>query len=146
MPAWSRFIPRILCACFRSNESLQREEQITQPHFNTFEEFWPYYLAEHSKPETRAIHAVGTATGVACAVACIAKGKWRLLPLALLPGYGAAWASHFFIEKNRPATFAYPLWSFMADYKMIAMMIQGTLDAEINRVKQERILGITTNR
>src|SRR5437588_7977351 len=98
------------------------------PTFNRFDEFWPYYLAEHAKPETRAIHAVGTATSIACLLACIAKGKWQLLPLTLVPGYGAAWAAHFFIEKNKPATFDYPLWSFLADYKMIGMMLAGTLD------------------
>ena len=81
-----------------------------------------------------AIHAVGTATSVACLLACVAKRKWHLLPLSLVPGYGAAWAAHFLIEKNKPATFDYPLWSFMADYKMVAMMIQGTLDDEIKRL------------
>ena len=100
---------------------------MAQREFNSFEEFWPYYLAEHSKPGTRALHAIGTAAAVACALACIARGKWRLLPLALIPGYGAAWAAHFFIEKNKPATFDYPLWSFLADYKMIGIMIAGKM-------------------
>src|SRR5262245_17301146 len=100
------------------------------PQFTSFDEFWPYYLAEHSKPETRALHAIGTTASLACALAAVSKGKWRLIPLSLIPGYGAAWLAHFLIEKNKPATFDYPLWSFMADYKMIAMMIAGTLDAE----------------
>jgi len=103
--------------------------------FKSFDEFWPYYLAEHSKPETRAIHAIGTTASVACAISLIAKGKWKLVPLSLIPGYGAAWLAHFLVEKNKPATFDYPLWSFMADYKMIGMMAAGTLDAEIERCK-----------
>ncbi len=111
---------------------------MTKQTFNSFDEFWPYYLAEHSKPETRMIHAVGTATSVACMLSCIARRKWHLLPLGLVPGYGAAWAAHFFIEKNRPATFDYPLWSFLADYKMIAMMLAGTLDDEIARLKLDQ--------
>jgi hypothetical protein len=105
--------------------------------FQSFEEFWPFYLAEHSKPETRTLHAIGTMAGMACLLGLIASRKWKLLPLALVPGYGAAWLSHFLVEKNRPATFDYPLWSFMGDYKMLGMMMAGTLDAEIDRIKNE---------
>jgi hypothetical protein len=108
---------------------------MTQKQFKSFEEFWPHYVAEHSKPATRALHAAGTTVAVTCALALIAERKWRLLPLALIPGYGAAWFAHFFIEKNRPATFDYPLWSFIADYKMVGMMIAGKMDEEVERVK-----------
>jgi len=107
---------------------------MSQPRFQSFEEFWPYYLAEHSRPETRAIHAIGTTAGVACAAALIAKRKWKLLPLAFVPAYGAAWLAHFLVEKNKPATFDYPLWSLMGDYKMIGMMLAGTLDEELERL------------
>lgn len=107
---------------------------MSEQRFNSFAEFWPYYLAEHSKPETRAIHAIGTTASVACIAALIAKRKWKLLPLAFIPGYGAAWLSHFLVEKNRPATFDYPLWSFISDYKMIGMMIAGKMDREVERV------------
>jgi hypothetical protein len=113
------------------------KENAPLEEYQSFEEFWPYYLSEHSKPETRALHAAGTTVGTACALALIAMGKWRWLPLALVPGYGAAWLSHFLIEKNRPATFQYPLWSFMGDYKMLALMIAGKLDEEIERRSYE---------
>jgi hypothetical protein len=111
---------------------------MSDKQFQSFEEFWPHYVAEHSHPRTRALHAAGTATSIVCALAFIARRKWKLLPLALLPGYGAAWLAHFFIEKNKPATFDYPLWSFVGDYKMIAMMIAGTMDAEVERGLAER--------
>ena len=103
----------------------------------SFEEFWPHYVAEHSQPATRTLHAIGTTVGLACAVAFIARKKWKLLPLAFIPGYGAAWASHFLIEKNRPATFEHPLWSFMGDYKMIGLMLTGRMDEEIARLRLE---------
>ncbi len=106
--------------------------------FTSFEEFWPYYLAEHSQPATRAVHAIGTIASVACALRLVAKGKWKLLPLALVPGYGAAWLAHFFIERNKPATFEYPLWSFVGDYKMIGLMLQGKMNAEIERTTSEQ--------
>jgi hypothetical protein len=104
-----------------------------QEEFESFKEFWPHYVAEHSKPATRALHLAGTSLALGCAAALLAKGKWKLLPLALVPGYGAAWVGHFFIERNRPATFKYPLWSFMADYKMIAFMLAGRMEAEVER-------------
>ena len=107
---------------------------MSQHRFNSFEAFWPYYVAEHSQSATRALHALGTTASVACALTLIAKRKWKLLPLALLPGYGTAWLAHFLIEKNKPATFDYPLWSFIADYKMIGLMVSGKMDTEIERV------------
>ena len=105
--------------------------------FNSFEEFWPYYVAEHSQPATRTLHALGTSASVACALTLVARRKWKLLPLALVPGYGAAWLAHFLIERNKPATFDYPLWSFIADYKMIGLMASGKMDAEVERVLGE---------
>jgi hypothetical protein len=105
--------------------------------FNSFAEFWPHYVAEHSQPGTRLLHAAGTTAGMALALAFIVERKWRLLPLALIPGYGAAWLSHFLIEKNQPATFDHPLWSLLGDYKMVAMMIQRKMDAEVERVLDE---------
>ena len=100
---------------------------MSQERYDSFTEFWPYYLAEHSKPGTRLLHLVGTSIALATVVVFILTGKWWLFPLDLIPGYGAAWIGHFFIEKNKPATFQYPLWSFMGDYKMIWMMLTGGL-------------------
>jgi hypothetical protein len=103
--------------------------------YNSFAEFWPHYVSEHSRPGTRLLHLVGTTIAIAAIVYFIAIGKWWLFPLALIPGYGAAWIGHFFVEKNKPATFQHPLWSFMGDYKMIWMMLTGRIDAEVQRAK-----------
>ena len=105
----------------------------------SFEEFWPFYVAEHSQAKTRALHFVGTATAIACAAVLAARGKWKWLPAALVPGYAAAWVGHFLVEKNRPATFKYPLWSLMADQKMFGLMITGKMEEEIERIKAEEI-------
>jgi hypothetical protein len=104
--------------------------------FKSFEEFWPYYMGEHSQPATRTLHAVGTAVSTGLVLAAIADRNWKLLPLALLPGYGAAWIGHFLIEKNKPATLEHPVWSLIADYKMLAMMIRGEMDEELVRLKK----------
>src|SRR5215210_8847721 len=105
----------------------------------TFEEFWPFYVREHSRPGTRALHLAGTLAGTALLVGLAATGRWRWLPVALVPGYAAAWAGHFLVEKNRPATFKYPLWSFMADQKMFGLMLTGRMEEEIKRIRAERV-------
>ena len=72
---------------------------------NHFADFWPYYLSEHSKSATRTLHYIGTLIALFLLALLIAVGKWWLFPIAFVPGYGFAWAAHFFVEKNRPATF-----------------------------------------
>lgn len=99
----------------------------------SFEAFWPYYLQEHSKPVTRWMHWVGTNIAVAIVVTAVTAGPLWLLAAALVPGYAFAWVSHFFVEKNRPATFKYPLWSLIADFKMWALMWTGRLGPHLTR-------------
>ena len=111
-----------------------------QEEMKSFAEFWPHYVAEHSQPTTRALHAAGTLASTACAAVLIARGKWRWLPLALVPGYAAAWIGHFFVEHNKPASFQHPLWSFIADYKMVGQMLAGRMDEEVERLHQSREL------
>ncbi len=102
--------------------------------FKSFEEFWPYYVKEHSKKSTRVLHFIGTTAAMACvAGGLLTKRRW-LLAVAPFAGYGPAWVSHFFIEKNRPATFTYPLWSLKADLVMWSKMAMGKMDAEVQRV------------
>jgi len=101
---------------------------MSQPRYQSFAEFWPYYLSEHRKPATRALHAIGSFAAIAGLIALIATNRWWLFPLAFVPGYAFAWIGHFFVEKNRPATFTYPLWSFIGDWKMLALMLTGRLN------------------
>ncbi len=101
----------------------------------SFGEFWPSYVREHSRPGTRALHAAGTAAATALAAGLLATGRWRWLPLALVPGYAAAWVGHFFVEHNRPATFKHPLWSLAGDYKMLALMLAGRMGEEVARAR-----------
>jgi hypothetical protein len=100
---------------------------MAERQFKSFSEFWPYYLSEHSRSATRLLHYIGSLAGIAVIVALVAMGRWYLFPLGFVPGYAMAWIGHFFVEKNRPATFTYPLWSFMGDWKMLALMLTGRL-------------------
>ena len=106
------------------------------PVFDTFEQFWPYYVKEHAKPLTRLLHFIGTTIAVPMGLVAFRHPRRAayLIPAALVAGYGPAWFSHFFIEKNRPATFTYPRWSLMADMKMWALTASGKMDAEVARV------------
>lgn len=104
--------------------------------YQSFSEFWPFYVTEHSQPGTRLLHLIGTTIGVGLLIYFIVSGRWWLFPLVFVPGYGCAWAAHFLIEKNRPATFEYPLWSFMGDYKMIALMVAGKMGNELEQARR----------
>jgi len=101
----------------------------------TFEEFWPFYVGQHSKEGTRALHFAGTTAGLAWLLAAAAFRRPHFLVHALVSAYGLAWVGHFFIEKNRPATFTYPLWSLEGDFRMYALMWQGKMSAEIERLR-----------
>lgn len=109
---------------------------MTQSKFKTFEEFWPFYVMEHSKPATRWFHFAGTAAGAAIAAVGIGTGMYWLVPVGIVAGYGPAWISHFFIEKNKPASFKQPLYSFMGDWKMLACMVTGRMGAEIKKAEK----------
>ncbi len=99
-----------------------------------YAEFWDFYVQEHSKPLTRLFHFVGTSLALVLLLRLIRNGTWYYFPLCVVVGYGFAWFSHFYIEKNKPATFQYPLWSFISDYKMIFYMLTGKMNREVERV------------
>jgi hypothetical protein len=101
--------------------------------YSSFAEFWPFYLREHSKPRTRALHYAGTSLVVAIALYALLSGRWWWLLAVPVAGYGFAWVAHFKVEKNRPATFTYPLWSLAADFKMWGFWLTGRLDAELEK-------------
>jgi hypothetical protein len=111
-------------------------------HFRSFDEFWPFYVNQHTKASTRRWHfcATGSATLFLLAALLI---KWWFLFLAPLFGYGIAWYSHFFIEGNSPVSFGHPLWSLVCDYKMFTLMLTGRMDREIKRLGKRPMLQVS---
>ena len=107
----------------------------------TFAEFWPFYVGEHRKPITRALHFCGSSIAVVLLVTALLTQRWSLLGVALVQGYAWAWVGHFGFEKNKPATFKYPLWSFAGDWKMWALMLTGRMGAEVKRLGLAESLG-----
>lgn len=104
----------------------------------TFAEFWPFYLREHSRPATRALHLAGTTLALLLLAGAAALRSGWLVLAALVCGYAFAWVGHFFVEHNRPATFKYPLWSLAADWKMWALILAGRLGPELERAGVKR--------
>jgi hypothetical protein len=95
--------------------------------FASFREFYPYYLSEHSNRTCRRLHFVGTCIVVGfLAATLVTLNPWWMLA-ALLSGYGFAWVGHFFFEKNRPATFKHPFYSFAGDWVMFKDMLTGKI-------------------
>jgi hypothetical protein len=105
----------------------------------SFEEFWPVYVVAHSQPLTWVFHSVGTLAGWGVLVLAIVLGRPWLLLAALAVPYALAWFSHFFVEHNRPATFGHPLWSWLADQKMVAMVLAGRMGKEVERCSAQEL-------
>jgi hypothetical protein len=94
--------------------------------FANFDEFWPYYVGEHLNPVTRWLHFAGTTAAMATLGVAAVTRRPSLVLAAAVMGYGPAWASHFFVEHNRPATFKHPVWSLRGDLVMWKKMIDGS--------------------
>ena len=98
-----------------------------EKQYKTFGDFYPYYLSEHRNTTCRVLHFIGSSLVLAAfATALISGNAWwfAAMPLA---GYGFAWVGHFFFEKNRPATFTYPLYSFAGDWVMYFQLLAGKI-------------------
>lgn len=103
----------------------------------TYAEFWPFYLAEHGQSNTRILHFIGTGLAILFLLGAVfLRNPWFLL-MAVVSGYFFAWIGHFFIERNRPATFTHPLWSLFSDFRMFFAWITGNLDAELKKAGVE---------
>ncbi len=90
----------------------------TQERFRTFAEFYPFYLTEHSNQVSRRLHFIGSSIAAGLMIVAVLTRLWWLLAIAIVQGYGFAWIGHFFFERNRPATFKYPVFSLMGDWRM----------------------------
>ncbi len=84
----------------------------------SFEEFYPYYLTEHKNRISRLLHFIGTTIVFLLFIGSLLFHSWEMFVAIPFAGYGFAWVGHFFFEKNKPATFKYPMWSLASDFKL----------------------------
>lgn len=96
-----------------------------EKRYETFKEFYPFYLREHANSTCRRLHFVGSSIVLLLLALVLVTGELKLLWLVPVVGYGFAWVGHFFFEHNRPATFKYPLFSLMGDWVMFRDMLTG---------------------
>jgi hypothetical protein len=95
--------------------------------FQSFADFYPYYLREHQNRTNRQLHFIGTSLVILLAAGVVATGAWTWLLALPVAGYGFAWVGHFFFERNRPATFTHPLYSLIGDFRMYADIWAGRI-------------------
>src|SRR2546428_12507807 len=93
--------------------------------YKSFSEFYPFYLTEHSNRTSRILHFIGTGLVLLMLPAAVLFHIPKILLLIPVAGYGFAWVGHFFFEKNKPATFKYPLWSLASDFKLFFEILSG---------------------
>jgi hypothetical protein len=105
--------------------------------YQTFRSFYPYYLTEHKNPTSRALHFIGTLLIFICLILGIITGKWFWFVAIPFAGYGFAWFGHFFFEKNKPATFVYPLYSLGSDFVMFWHTLTGQIGKKLREAERE---------
>ena len=86
--------------------------------FDSLNEFYPYYLSEHLNKTCRAFHFIGTSLIFILILSALLTQTFWLIAIVPFAGYGFAWIGHFVFEKNKPATFQYPLYSLASDFIM----------------------------
>lgn len=96
-------------------------------NYKSFKEFYPFYLGEHANSICRTLHFIGTSFVLAILLVSFVLNEFKILLLCPIIGYGFAWIGHFVFEKNKPATFKYPLYSFMGDFVMFWQLLTGKL-------------------
>ncbi len=104
--------------------------------YKTFWSFYHYYLTEHGDVKNRTLHFIGTGLVIACLITGIILRNWWLIAVIPVCGYGFAWVGHFFIEKNKPATFTYPLYSLGSDFVMFWHIITGQVGKKLAEAKK----------
>lgn len=93
--------------------------------FKTLKEFYPFYLSEHRDLTSRILHFIGTGLVVLLFIAAMMFHNYQFLIAIPFVGYGFAWVGHYFFEKNKPATFQYPLFSLASDFILFWDLLSG---------------------
>jgi hypothetical protein len=100
---------------------------MNEERYRSFGDFYPFYLSEHSNQVSRRLHFTGTSIAAALLITAAITQRWWLVAVALVQGYAFAWVGHYFFEHNKPATFRYPAFSLMGDWRLWWEILTGKL-------------------
>jgi len=95
--------------------------------YSSFRDFYPFYLSEHRNRNCRRLHFLGSSVGLVCLAGAVTTANAWLIVVGFVLGYALAWVGHFVFEKNRPATFRHPLYSFVGDWVMFGDILAGRI-------------------
>lgn len=112
----------------------------TDLNFQTFKQFWPFYLSQHQNKTCRVLHYIGTTIGIMLCSYFIHHELYLAIPLSFVPGYAFAWTGHFGFEHNKPATFKYPFYSFAGDFVMLYYFFHGKIAEESAKPEVQQYL------
>ncbi len=101
---------------------------MTKQQFDSFADFYPFYLSQHTNRTSKRLHFIGLILSSVFLLIVLITASWFYLPITLILGYGFSWIGHFFFEKNKPATFDYPLFSLLGDFTMVKDIISGQVE------------------
>lgn len=110
---------------------------MSERKYKSLEEFYPFYLTEHQDSTCRNLHFIGTGLLIASLLTGIVLLNWVFFAAIPVLGYGFAWAGHAFFEKNKPATFTYPLWSLASDFIMFWHIVTGQLPEKMEAARRK---------
>lgn len=125
-----------LISCQKKGKLVETSLEHSMRDFSSFREFYRFYLTQHANLTSRKLHLVGSLLGLVMAVAAILTGAWWLVLAGLASGYAFSWTGHFLFEKNKPATFNWPWYSFLSDWRMVWDTLKGNLPASMPRSGQ----------
>jgi len=114
------------------------QENRSEHQYKTFEEFWPFYVGQHRLPQTRQWHFFGTSVFLTFVFVAVFYKMFFPLVFGIVTAYAFAWIGHFFCEHNQPATFKYPFFSLLGDFKMFYLMLTGRMDHEVRQISPRR--------
>ena len=107
---------------------MKQERNYCKESYASFEEFLPFYFSQHKSRINKKLHFVGTTGALLCFIIFFITFNFYFFISAFIFGYGCAWIGHFFIEKNKPATFKFPFYSFIGDFVMAKEVAFGNID------------------
>jgi hypothetical protein len=120
-----------------------KDTRVEPLKFCSYDDFFAFYLEQHRDAGNRRLHAIGTLLGLMVAItAFVTHHPWFAL-LWIPLGYGFAWTGHFLLEKNTPATFGHPVWSFLSDFRMLGLMLTGRLSSRMKASQKSEGTSLT---